>query len=101
MASGGKWHPDVAMATVAEVVRHAREVGDEHVMSANLGLLQVVPEGRGRRRGGGGAGEGREGRRWGVSTHTVEMDQTNCRQESLGWDVNNIIILQVARVDKL
>lgn len=61
MASGGKWHPDVAMATVAHVVRHTREVGDEDVMSASLGALQVVPEGRGRRRGGGGAGEGREG----------------------------------------
>ena len=61
MAGFGHGHPDVAIATVAYVIRHPWEVGDEYVMSASLGAFEVVPEGRTKGGEGGGGGEGEGG----------------------------------------
>ena len=86
-ADGGEGHPDVATATVADVIRYARKVGDKDVMSAGLGTFQVVPEGR---REGEGSGRGRDRggvvstqQHKGARQHTVVL--LECKHVFASW----------------
>ena len=50
VACAGKGHPDVTTATVTDVIRKARQIGDKGVMSTCLGTFEIVSE-RGKERG--------------------------------------------------
>ena len=44
VACGSHGHPDVAMATVTDIIRCAGKIGDKDIMSTCLGTFEIVSE---------------------------------------------------------